>query len=185
LYPTQIDNLEDNDKTAVTSNTSQRDLCTPSIHISRPRIPSTHAVADTGATSVLVMANTPMKNVQIAPNPLNINFPNGKIVHSTHICDVKILGLPHVLKGHFVPALNVAFLIGIQILCKVGCWVVFMDTACYVKYNGKNILRGTKDPSTDLWVLPLTPNAISESQTQLWTSQGDDEASTHTTKLQP
>ena len=70
------------------------------------------------------------------------------------------------------------------LLRKVGCWVVFTDTASYVKYNRKNILGGTKDPSTDLWVLPLTPNAISESQRQLWTSQGDDEASTHTTKLQ-
>ena len=47
--------------------------------------------------------------------------------------------------------------------------------AGYVKYNGKIILRGTKDPSTDLWVLPLTPKAISESQMKLWTSQGIDE----------
>ncbi len=43
----------------------------------------------------------------------------------------------------------------------------------------KNILWGTKDPSMDLWVLPLTPNAISNSQRKLWTSQGDDEASYH------
>ena len=106
------------------------------------------------------------------------------MVHSTYICDVKIPGLPHVLEGHIVPALNVASLIGIQILCKVRCRVVFTDTACYVKYNGNIILQGTKDPSTDLWVLPLTPNTISESQMQLWTSQGDDEASTHTIKLQ-
>ncbi len=33
-------------------------------------------------------------------------------------------------------------------------------------------------------MLPLTPNTSSESQRQLWTSQGDDEASTHPTKLQ-
>ena len=79
----------------------------------RPKIPSTHAVADTGATSVLVMADTPMKNVRIAPNPLNINLPDGKMVHSTHICDVEIPGLPHVLEGHIVPTLNVASLIGI------------------------------------------------------------------------
>ncbi len=85
-------------------------------------------------------------------NPLNINLPDGKIVHSTHICDVEIPGLLHVLEVHIVPALNVASLIGIQILCKVGCWVVFTDTACYVKYNGKIILQGTKDFSTDLWV---------------------------------
>jgi hypothetical protein len=93
-------------------------------------------------------------------------------VRSTHICDVEIPGLPHVLEGHIVPALNVASLISIRILCKVGCRVVFTDTACYVKYNGKIILRGTKDPSTDLWVLPLTPKAINENQMKLWTSQG-------------
>ncbi len=94
------------------------------------------------------------------------------------------MSLPHVLEGHIDPALNVASLIGIQTLCKVGCPVVFTDTKFYVKYDGKIILRGTKDPSTDLWVLPLTPNAISESQKQLWTSQGDDEVSPHATKLQ-
>jgi len=109
-----------------------------------------------------------MKNVCIASNPLNIEIP----------------GLPHVLEGHIVPALNVASLIGIQILCKVGCRIVFTDTACYVKYNGKIILKGKKDPSTDLWVLPLTPDAISTSQKQLWTSQGDDEEETQYTKLQ-
>jgi len=81
---------------------------------------------------------------------------------------------PYVLEGHIVPALSVASLIGIRILCKVGCQVVFTDTACYVKYNGKIILRETKDPITDLWVLPLTPKAIHENQMKLWTSQGID-----------
>jgi hypothetical protein len=51
---------------------------------------------------------------------------------------------------------------------------VFTDTAWYVKYNGKIILRGTKDPNTDLWVLPLTPKAIHANQMKLWTSQGID-----------
>ncbi len=127
-----------------------------------------------------------MKNVRIAPNSLNINLPDGKMVHSTHICDVEIPGLLHVLEGHIVPTLNVASLIDIILgsCAKVGCRVVFMDTACYVKYNGKIILQGTKDPSMDLWVLPLTPKAVSESQRKLWISQGDDETSTHTTKLQ-
>jgi hypothetical protein len=73
-----------------------------------------------------------------------------KMLHCTHICDVKIPSLPHVLKGHINPALNVASLLGIQILCKVEFQVVFTDTTCYIKYNEKIILRGTKDPSTDL-----------------------------------
>jgi hypothetical protein len=48
-----------------------------------------------------------------------------------------------------------------------------------VKYNGKIILRGTKDPNTDLWVLPLTPKAIHANQMKLWTSQGIDVKISH------
>jgi hypothetical protein len=48
----------------------------------------THAIADTGATSIFVMAGTPMKNIHATMDPLTINLPNGKIVHSTHICDI-------------------------------------------------------------------------------------------------
>ena len=93
------------------------------------------------------MADTPMQNVRIAPNPLTIKLPDGNTVRSTHICDVEIPGLPHVLEGHIVPALNVASLIGIRILCKVGCPVVFNDTACYVKYNGNIIIREQNTPA--------------------------------------
>ena len=97
----------------MTSNVSRRDVFAQSIHIKRPLIPNTHGIADTGATTVLVMADTPMKNVPIAPNPLNIKLPDGNMVHSTHVCDVEIPGLPHVLEGHILPALNIASLIGI------------------------------------------------------------------------
>ena len=44
----------------------------------------------------------------------------------------------------------------------MGCTVLFTDTACYVRYQGKVILTGYKDPSTDLWVLPITPEAIKQ-----------------------
>ena len=94
-----------------------------------PLIPNSHGIADTGATTVLVMADTPMQNVRSATNPLTIKKADGNTVRSTHICDVEIPGLPHVLEGHIVPALNVASLIGIWILCKVGCKVILTDTA--------------------------------------------------------
>ncbi len=61
---------------------------------------------------------------------------------------------------------------GYEYLCKLGCTVVFTDTSCYVCYQGKLILTGYKDPSTDLWVLPITPDAIN--QEKLWTTQGRD-----------
>jgi hypothetical protein len=45
-------------------------------------------------------------------------------------------------------------------LCPVQsgrCKVVFTKNYCNVMYNNKVILRGTKDPSTDLWTLLLNP----------------------------
>jgi hypothetical protein len=88
-----------------------------------------------------------------------------------HICDLKVPGLPYVLKGHIVPNLTVVSLIGIHILCKVGCIVVFTYAACYMMYNGEVILTGHKDPSTDLWILPIIPDAI-KNQENLQTFQG-------------
>jgi hypothetical protein len=142
-------------------------MCAPSTHPRKPMIPITHAVANTGAMSVMVVKDTPMKNVHPATNPLNINLPYGTMVKLMHMWDFKIPGLPNVLEGHIVPDLTVALLIGIQILCKMGCIVVFTDTVCYVRYQGKVILTGYKDPSTDLWVLPITPDAIESHEKQL------------------
>ncbi len=36
-----------------------------------------------------------------------------------------------------------------------------------MRYQGKVILSGYKDPSTDLWVLPITPDAIKSHEKQL------------------
>jgi hypothetical protein len=62
------------------------------------------------------------------------------------------------LVGHIVPKLSIALLIGIRVLCDAGCEVVFTKTNCNVWYKGKIILREKKDPSTDLWTLPIGPN---------------------------
>ena len=51
---------------------------------------------------------------------------------------------------------------GIRVLCKGGCKVVFTDMKCEVKYKNKVILNGIKHPTTDLWTLPITPTAINE-----------------------
>ena len=97
-------------------------------------------------------------NKRTVTEPLIINLPDGKKVKSTHVCDIIIPGLPTVLLGHIVPSLTVASLIGIRPLCKAGCTVVFDDKKCEVIFNDTVILRGCKDPSTDLWTLPIGQN---------------------------
>ena len=63
------------------------------------------------------------------------------------------------LTGHIVPSLTVASLIGIRVLCEGGCTVTFTKSHCDVVYKGKVIARGYKDPSTDLWTLPINSNS--------------------------
>ncbi len=128
-------------------------------------IEMSHAIADTGATSIFVMEGIPMENVQPTAHPITINLPDGKKVMSTHTCNITIPGLPTVLTGHIVPGIKMASLFGIRVLCNAGCTVTFDKEKCIVRYNNKIILRGYKDPSTDLWTLPITPGKV-------WTTPG-------------
>jgi hypothetical protein len=77
------------------------------------------------------------------------------------------------LTGHIVPSLKVALLIGIRPLCKAGCKVVFDNEKCEVIFNNKVILTGHKDPSMDLWTLPLPTG-------RMWTSPTSDAVTTPT-----
>ena len=172
--------IDDDDATIITSNRSPRQTANPCYHGPPPTakearqlllgegdasheqlnaltIATTHAIADTGATSIFIMDGVDVVNKRVAPNPLRINLPDGRQVKSTHTCDIDIPGLPTVLTGHVVPHLAVASLIGIRPLCKAGCIVTFDNDKCDVRYNGKIILRGLKDPASDLWTLPINP----------------------------
>jgi len=101
------------------------------------------------------MAGAPANNIRVARNPINISLPDGKRITSTHTCDIVIPGLPQTLVGHIVPEMKMASLLGIRILCKAGCEVVFDNEKCQVTFNGKTILIGSKDPTSDLWMLPI------------------------------
>ena len=57
---------------------------------------------------------------------------------------------------------------------------MFTDKVCYVMYSSKVILRGYKDPSTDLCILPITSDKVQQ-QGKLQTSPGSDYVA-HATK---
>jgi hypothetical protein len=114
------------------------------------KIETLHAIADTGATSIFVMDGIDVANKQVASKPLTVNLPYGRKVYLTHVCNITILGLPTVLTRHITLDLALALLVGIRPLCKVGFWVIFDKDKCDVKFEGTVILRGYKDPSTDL-----------------------------------
>jgi hypothetical protein len=128
---------------------------------------TTHlAVADTGATPIFVMDGVDVENKRVAKKPLTVNLPDGRKIELTHVCDINIPGLPMTLTGHIIPDLKTASLIGICPLCKVGCTVIFDNDKCVIMYNGRVILRGHKDPATDLWTLPITKEGMRTTPSQ-------------------
>ncbi len=105
------------------------------------------------------MTGTDVENKHLAVKPLTINLPDRKQIQSTHVCDIQIPGLPTVSTGHIVPSLTIASLIGIRPLCKAGCKVIFDNKKCNMLFKGVVILRGFKDPGTNLWTL-LIPTKV-------------------------
>jgi hypothetical protein len=118
-------------------------------------IAANKAIADLGATQIFVMDGTPVHNKQKTTCPLKVSLADRHRVMSTHMCDIIIPGLPTTLVGHIVPELSIASLFGIRVLTEAGCLVKFDIKKCVVTYNGKIILIGMKDPTTDLWTLPI------------------------------
>ncbi len=105
------------------------------------------------------MEGTLVLNKQITTCPLKVALADGRQVMSTHMCDIVLPGLLTTLVGHIVPELSIASLFGIHVLTEAGCTVKFDNKKCVVKYNNKTILVGLKDPTTDLWTLPIVDPA--------------------------
>ncbi len=144
------------------------------------RLPTKHAIANSGATQTFVMDGTPIINKRLTMGLLRVALADGFQVMSTHMCDIKINSLPVTLTGHIIPNLSIASLFGIRILTKAGCDITFTKGDCIVMYNGKIISCGEKDPSTDLWTLPLgSHDMTSQHATSTLPSAAPDFADAH------
>ena len=122
-------------------------------------IASNKAITDSGTTQIVVMDGTPVHNKQKMMCLLKVALADGRRVMSTHMCNIIIPGLLTMLVGHIVPELSIASLFEICVLTEAGCMVKFGNKKCVVKYNGTIILTGMKDPTTDLWTLPIVGSA--------------------------
>jgi hypothetical protein len=150
---------EDDDVTIVTSNMASlpsQPKLHPVNHAYAAMMTSMDdAIADSGATQIFIMEGTPMHNKQGTTCPLKVMLADGRHIMSTHMCDVNIPGLPITLTGHINPDLSIALLFGIRVLTDMGCTVVFNKDKCIIYFKGLEILKGYKDPSTNLWTLTL------------------------------
>ena len=92
-------------------------------------------------------------------HPITITLPNGKVIQSTHTCNLDIPWLPaQITEAHIIPGLAHASLISTRKFCDAGYKVVFDMNECRVYYNRKIVLVGDQDPTTQLWRLPIKPN---------------------------
>ena len=79
-------NKDDNDDdTIVISNKAQK---TP--NTGNDSIATEYAISDSGATGHFLVEGAPVTNLQVADNPISITIPNGKIMTTTHTCNLDI-----------------------------------------------------------------------------------------------
>ncbi len=67
------------------------------------QLPPEMSIADSGAIQVFVMDGTPVNNRRPTTRPLKVALADGRIVTSTHMCDIVIEGLPTILTGTLPP----------------------------------------------------------------------------------
>jgi hypothetical protein len=122
--------------------------------------PTTHdsfAIADSGATSNFFTTDAAVINVKPAEKPLIVRIPNGKQLHSTHVCELNMPQLPYdARQGHIIPGMRGHSLVSLVQLCRAGCEVAITNNEMQVKYEGKVVLQGKKCKRTGLWLIPLT-----------------------------
>jgi hypothetical protein len=116
------------------------------------------AILDSGATCHFLMTAAPMTNMHPNSKHIIARLPNGKRVHSTHMCTLDIPALPtSVGHTHTIPGLASHSLMSVVTLCNAGCNVIFTKIGCTIVYHGKVILCGSKCTRTGLWMIPLCP----------------------------
>ena len=85
-------------------------------------------------------------------------MPNGEIITSTHTSLLSHQDLTiQERKAHIFPGLNKA-LLPIVTFCDHGCESTFNDKSVLImnKWSGKVIMKGTRDPRKNLYMLNLT-----------------------------
>ena len=124
-------------------------------------------LSDSGASAHFIVEGAPVENLRAAEKPLRIKLPDGKIILSTHTCNLPIPWLPKVMtEAHVVPGLAHSSLISTKKFCEAGCVVVFDRFECRVYFGPKAaqrrlasaeelVLTGGRDANTGMWKLPI------------------------------
>ncbi len=93
---------------------------------------------------------------------MEVELPDQSLIRSTHTGALPITGLPpEALTAHLFKELGDTCLISMGQLCDHGCEAHFTALTVEITYQGKVILRGTRDDeSRGLWMLQLPADNV-------------------------
>jgi hypothetical protein len=125
-------------------------------HISRTPPPTQYAIADTGCTGHFLIMDSPCTNEAPTANGIHVTLPNRQVIRSTRTCDIDQPQLPlGARQAHKFPHLAHP-LLSISQLCDHGCVATFNNTEVRITdASAKLVMRGLRDPTTNLWTIPL------------------------------
>jgi hypothetical protein len=93
----------------------------------------------------------------LATSPIIVTLPNGDTISSTHEATLPFPDLPrHALTAHIFPDLHGHALLSIGTFCDAGCTAIFSATEVAINFQGKTVLKGTRQPP-GLWKTTQQP----------------------------
>jgi hypothetical protein len=101
----------------------------------------------------------PVANKKLAVAPINVTFPDGATIQSTHTCDLLLPQLPlEATKAHIIPSLATSLLLYVGQLVDASCLVKFNRTSVEVLHNHKRVLKGFRNERNGLLTVNLQDN---------------------------
>ena len=102
---------------------------------------------------LLVHTNLPFTNISKSKQRMKVMYPDGNIDEATHEAILTLPNLPiSARKVHLFGHLASGSLISLGQLCDAGCTAYFDKNKVYIFFNGKIIMQGSRNESTNrLW----------------------------------
>ena len=117
------------------------------------------AFIDSAASLTLLHNRAPADDAPTQQKQKTVTIPNGAQMHTTKTIKLR-LDLPEKAKiGHRMPKI-INNLVSAPALCDAGCEVKFTKKEVVVTHNDKVVLEGWRDPTNNLWRVPLIQEKI-------------------------
>jgi hypothetical protein len=120
--------------------------------------PQHEANADSGTTGNYICSSdtTMLSNVQPTSNGILVKMPNGSFIRSTHTATLNLPALPPPARAaHIFPSLA-GSLLSIGLFCDCDLIAIYDKEKVVIQtQEGVMVLRGTRSPSTRLWMIDL------------------------------